>query len=73
MLRWVLYEAAQCAARRTSPDHDYYLQVRERLGHQRASLSVARKIARWSHHTLRELGDSAWETVAEGTTLARAA
>jgi len=46
VLRWSLYEAAQCAARTTSPDHAYYLQVRDRLGHQRAALSVARKLAR---------------------------
>ena len=43
----------------------YYLQVRDRLGHQRAALSVARKLARWCHHTLRALGDAAWEAVEE--------
>jgi transposase len=59
VLRWALFEAAVCAARPASPDHAYYLQVRARLGHQRAVLSVARKLARWSHHTLRALGDQA--------------
>ena len=46
-------------ARRSSPDHDYYLSVRARIGHQRAVLSVARKLTRWCHHTLRALGDEA--------------
>jgi transposase len=59
VLRWALFEAAVCAARPASPDHDYYLSVRARLGHQRAVLSVARKLARWCHHTLRALGDEA--------------
>jgi hypothetical protein len=58
-LRWALFEAAVCAARPASPDHAYYLTVRARLGHQRAVLSVARKLARWCHHTLRALGDDA--------------
>jgi transposase len=59
VLRWALFEAAVCAARPASPDHDYYLTVRARLGHQRAVLSVARKLTRWCHHTLRALGDKA--------------
>jgi transposase len=59
LLRWALFEAAVCAARPASPDHAYYLTVRARLGHQRAVLSVARKLARWCHHTLRALGDDA--------------
>src|SRR6266545_640839 len=54
-----LFEAAVCAARPASPDHAYYLQVKARLGHQRAVLSVARKLTRWCHHTLRALGDQA--------------
>jgi hypothetical protein len=48
-----------CAARPSSPDHGYYLQVRQRLGGKRAALSVARKLAREAYHTLRELGDQA--------------
>jgi transposase len=59
VLRWALFEAAVCAARPASPDHDYYLTVRARLGHQRAVLSVARKLTRWCHHTLRALGEDA--------------
>src|SRR5574341_1069420 len=59
MLRWALHEAAMCAARPGSPDHAYYLQVKQRLGGKRAALSVARKLAREAYHTLRELGDQA--------------
>ena len=58
-LRWALFEAAQCARRRSSPDHGYYLQAAERLGGNRACLSVARKLLKRSYHTLRELGEEA--------------
>jgi Transposase IS116/IS110/IS902 family len=33
VLRWALYEAAQAATRPSSPDHDYYRQAAQRLGH----------------------------------------
>src|SRR3954447_12253535 len=59
LLRWALFEAAKCAARPSSPDYAYYRQVADRLGGNRAALSVARKIARRAHHTLRALGDEA--------------
>jgi transposase len=59
VLRWALFEAAQCAARRSSPDHAYYLEVAKRIDHNRACLSVARKLCRRAHHLLRELGDDA--------------
>lgn len=62
-LRWALYEAAQCAVRPTSPDRAYYQQVKQRLNHKRACLSVARKICRRAHHILRGLGDSAFAPV----------
>ena len=58
-LRWALFEAAQCARRRGSPDREYYLQAAERLGGNRACLSVARKLLKRSYHTLRELGEEA--------------
>jgi transposase len=58
-LRWALFEAAQCARRRSSPDHAYYLQAAERLGGNRACLSIARKLLKRSYHTLRELGGEA--------------
>lgn len=63
VLRWALHQAAMCAARPTSPDHAYYLQVRTRLGGKRAALSVARKLAREAYHTLHKLGDQALEPV----------
>jgi transposase len=59
LLRWALFEAAQCAARRSSPDHAYHLEVASRIDHNRACLSVARKLCRRAHHLLRELGDDA--------------
>jgi transposase len=58
-LRWALFEASMCAARRCSPDYEYYAQAAERLGSNRARLSVARKILKRSYHLLRELGDEA--------------
>ena len=58
-LRWALYEAAQSAHRKTSPDRDYYLQAAERLGNNRACLAIARKLLKRSYHILRELGDEA--------------
>jgi transposase len=48
-LRWALFEAAQSACRRGSPDRDYYGQAAERLGHNRACLSVARKLLKRSY------------------------
>jgi transposase len=58
-LRWALYEAAQVARRRTSPDRAYYEQAAQRLGGNRACLSVARRLLKRSYHTLRELGEEA--------------
>ena len=59
-LRWALYEAAESANRQGSPDHAYFAAVAERLGGKRPVLSVARKLVRRCHHTLRALGDAAW-------------
>jgi transposase len=59
LLRWALFEAAQQACRPASPDHEYYRQVARRIDHNRACLSVARKLCRRSYHILRELGDEA--------------
>ena len=58
-LRCALFEAAQSAARSGSPDRDYYSQAAQRLGANRACLSVARKLLKRSYHTLRELGEEA--------------
>jgi transposase len=60
LLRWALYEAACLASHTRAPDHDYYTGVKERIDHKRATISVARKIARRSHHILRELGEQAY-------------
>ena len=58
-LRWALFEAAQVARRPSSPDRDYYEQASDRLGSNRACLSIARKLLKRSYHTLRELGEEA--------------
>jgi transposase len=55
--RWAPYEAAVYAGRPSSPDHAYFRQVKARLDGQLALLSIARKLARRCHHTLRGLGD----------------
>lgn len=60
LLRWALFEAAVHAHKKTSPDHDTYLQLVERLGKGRARLTLARKLARRCHHRLRALGDVAF-------------
>jgi transposase len=63
-LRWALYEAALAACRSSSPDHADYLALKARgLSHTRASLTIARKLARRSFHVLRELGPDALEPV----------
>lgn len=64
--RWALYEAAQSACRRSSPDHQQYLALKGRgLSHTQASLAIARKLARRCFHTLRALGPSALEPVSD--------
>jgi transposase len=59
VLRWALFEAAKAAARPSSPDYDYYQQVKARQGGNRATLAVARKLVRRVRHTLLALGDAA--------------
>jgi transposase len=59
-LRWALYEAAQMATRAQSPDYAHYHGLRASgMTHTRASLTIARKIARRSYHLLRALGADA--------------
>jgi transposase len=61
-LRWALFEAAQSASHRTSPDyHDYHALKARGLSHTRACLTIARKLARRSYHLLKELGPAALE------------
>jgi transposase len=52
-----------CLAR-ALPDHHYYLETKARLGGKQAALTIARKLIRRAHHTLRELGDEALQPVA---------
>lgn len=63
ILRWALFEAGHHASRAASPDHRYYTSIATRIDANRAALSVARKLARRSHHILRRLGDQAWAPV----------
>jgi transposase len=63
-LRWALYEAAQSAVRANSPDHaDFVALKRKGVSHTRASMTVARRLARRCFHTLRELGPEALDPV----------
>ena len=64
ILRWALFEAGHQGSRTSSPDHLYYADVAARIDANRAALSVARKLARRSHHTLRRLGDQAYAPIA---------
>lgn len=73
VLRWALFEAAKCAARAASPDHAYYTQVKQRLGGNRATLSVARKLTRRCYHTLAALGDQAFAPPSEAPQLGQVA
>jgi transposase len=63
ILRWALFEAGHQGSRASSPDHRYYADVAARIDANRAALSVARKLARRSHHILRRLGDQAYAPV----------
>jgi transposase len=73
VLRWALFEAAKCAARASSPDHAYYTAVKQRLGGNRATLSVARKLARRCHHLLRALGEQAYAPPTDAPALGQVA
>ena len=59
-LRWALFEAGKCAARRGSPDYAYYhhLAAAPHAG-KNPTLAVERKLLRRCYHTLRELGNAA--------------
>ena len=52
-LRWALYEAAQRARFPASPDRDYYLQLAERIGGNRACIALARKLLKRGYHLLK--------------------
>ena len=58
-------EAAQSACQPASPDHADYLALKARgLSHTRASMTIARKLARRCFHILRDLGPDALAPVA---------
>jgi transposase len=59
VLRWALFGAAKAAARPGSPGYTYDQQVKVCQGGNRATLAVARKLARRVRHTLASLGDAA--------------
>jgi transposase len=65
-LRWAVFEAAKCAARRGSPDYAYYhhLAAVPHSG-KNPTLAVERKLLRRCYHTLRELGDAALAPAAQ--------
>lgn len=58
VLRWALYEAAGQAFRKASPDHEYYLEAKARLGAKRARVAVSRRILRRITHELANHGDA---------------
>jgi transposase len=61
-LRWALFEAAQSASHKGSPDYrDYHALKNRGLSHTRACLTIARKLARRSYHLLLALGPAALE------------
>jgi transposase len=65
-LRWALYESAQAALPAHEPRPRRLLALKERgLSHPRASLTLARKLARRCFHTLRALGPEALEQVVD--------
>jgi transposase len=65
-LRCALYEAALSACRPSSPDYQDDVALKARgLSHTRASLTIARKLAKRSYHVLRELGPAAFEPIAD--------
>jgi len=64
-LRWALYEAAQSATSAAEPRLRRLPRAKSPRSHShRASLTIARKIARRSYHLLHALGPAAIEPVA---------
>jgi transposase len=58
-LRWALVEAAHHACRPRSPDHSLYLTIKTERGSQRATLTIARKLAHRAYHLLYQLEHAA--------------
>src|SRR5215207_3700169 len=55
VLRWALVEAAINASHQRSPDHAYYIGVKQRHDGKLAAISVARQFTRRCYHILRNL------------------
>lgn len=53
-LRWALVEAAIHASTRRGPLRDYYTKLKRRKGNKIARVAVARKLATYVYHMLRE-------------------
>ena len=58
-LRWALVEAAVNARRERSPDRRLYAAAKARVGGQRATLTVARKLGKRAYHVLRAVEEAA--------------
>jgi transposase len=61
MLRWAAYEAGLAACRTSSPDHADYLELRERVGHKTACLTISRRVLRRAYHALVAVGEATLE------------
>jgi transposase len=59
VLRWRAVRGRQVQRRDQRPDHGSYVDVRDRLTPNRATLSVARKLLRRARHVLVGLGEDA--------------
>lgn len=64
VLRWAAVEAVQRLCRRHGPDHAAYQRLKARLGAQRASLALARKLLKRAYHQLREVDRAAMRPAA---------
>jgi transposase len=65
VLRWLLFEAAKTSARPCAPGYAYYTGVKQRYDANRACLSQARRIVRHAVHILTDLGDDAFNIIAQ--------
>jgi transposase len=54
-LRWALFEAGMVASHATSPDRAYFQAVKQAHDGKLAAICMARKLARRSYHTLRQM------------------
>lgn len=69
-LRWALVEAAIHASTRPGPLRDFYIKLKRRKGNKIARVAVARKLATYVYHMLRE-GKEFSEVVAYNSSVLR--